>query len=255
MPNPWDVGSARLLAGLGFASLATTSGGFAFTRGVPDGAVGRDEMLAHIREIVQATDLPVNADFQAGYADEPADVAANVTLCIDTGVAGLSIEDMRTDRTLYDPMLALERVRAARAAIDATGTDVLLTARCESFVVDHPDPLGEACRRLAAFADDGADVLFAPGSLDVDVISAIVAAVSPKPVSVMATTKNRSVADLAGLGVRRVSVATALARAAWGGFLRAARELAERGTFGGFDITKEAGDLNRFFRDAPTFQD
>ena len=248
IPNPWDIGSARLLASLGFKALATTSGGFAFSRGVPDGAVPRDEMLAHIREIVESTDLPVNADFQAAYADEPEAVAANVRLCVDTGVAGLSIEDMKKDASLYDFTLAVERVRAARAAIDASGAPVLLTARCECFVVGHADPIREACRRFAAFTEAGADVLFAPGSLDGEAISAIVAAASPQPINVMATSKNRSVAELAALGVRRVSLASALARAALGGFLRAAREIAERGTFGGFETAEPSADLNRFFR-------
>lgn len=250
IPNPWDIGSARLLAGLGFEALATTSGGFAFSRGLPDGAVSCDEMLTHIREIVEATDLPVNADFQAAYADEPEGVAANARLCVETGVAGLSVEDMTKGHSLYDFTLAVERVRAARGAIDTSGADVLLTARCESFVVGHPDPLREACRRLEAFAEAGADVVFAPGSLDGDAISAIVATVSPKPVNVMATTKIRSVAELAALGVRRVSLAAALARAALGGFLRAAREIAERGTFGGLEGAEPGADVNRFFRNA-----
>jgi 2-methylisocitrate lyase-like PEP mutase family enzyme len=247
MPNPWDPGSACLLANLGFPALATTSGGFAFSRGMPDGAVPRDEMLAHIAEIVRTVDVPVNADFQAAFADEPEEVAANVRLCVDTGVAGLSVEDMRSDHALYDFDLAVERVRAARAAVDASAADVLLTARSEAFVVNHPEALREACRRLAAFAEAGADVLFAPGSLEPDAISAIVAAVSPKPVSVMATPKHGSVAGLAAVGVRRISVASALARAAWGGFLRAARELAGRGSFAGFEEAEPSAALNRFF--------
>jgi 2-methylisocitrate lyase-like PEP mutase family enzyme len=245
MPNPWDPGSACLLASLGFPALATTSGGFAFSRGMPDGAVPRDEMLAHIAEIVRTVDLPVNADFQAAFADEPEGVAANVRLCVDTGVAGLSVEDMRSDHTLYDFDFAVERVRAARATVDASAPDVLLTARSEAFVVNHPDPLHEACRRLAAFAEAGADVLFAPGALDPDAISSIVAAVSPKPVNVMASANHGSVAVLAALGVRRVSVASALARAAWGGFMQAARVLAER--FVWFEETEPAAALNRFF--------
>jgi 2-methylisocitrate lyase-like PEP mutase family enzyme len=249
IPNPWDIGSARLLAGLGFKALATTSGGFAFSRGQPDGAVPLDEMLGHIRETVEATELPVNADFLAAYADAPDDVAANVRRCVDTGVAGLSVEDMTTEHKLYEFELALERIKAARAAIDASGAEVLLTARCESFLVKHPDPLREACRRLAAFAEAGADVLYAPGAQDPEAISAIVAAVSPKPINVMVTARNRSVAELAGLGVRRVSLATALARAAWGGFLRAARELAAEGTFSALADAESGGDLNRFFRE------
>jgi 2-methylisocitrate lyase-like PEP mutase family enzyme len=249
IPNPWDVGSARALAALGFPALATTSSGFAFTLGLPDGAVPLKDMLAHFRAIVGATDLPVNADFQNAYTDEPDDVAANVRLCVDTGVAGLSVEDMRQDHSLYDFEHAVERVRAARATIDASGHDVLLTARCESFAVRHDDPLHEACTRLEAFAEAGADVLFAPGSLDQDVISAIVSAVSPKPVNVMATSKHRSVAELAELGVRRISLASGLARAAWGGFLRAGRELSERGTFGWLREAEPSGDMDRFFRD------
>jgi 2-methylisocitrate lyase-like PEP mutase family enzyme len=247
MPNPWDPGSACLLANLGFPALATTSGGFAFSRGMPDGAVPRDEMLGHIAEIVRTADVPVNADFQAAFADEPEEVATNVRLCVDTGVAGLSVEDMRSDHSLYDFDVAVERVRAARVAVDASAPNVVLTARSEAFVVNHPDPLREARRRLVAFAEAGADVLFAPGSLEPDAISAIVSAVSPKPVSVMATPKHGSVAGLAALGVRRVSVASALARAALGGFLRAARLLAERGSFAGFEDAEPSAALNRFF--------
>ena len=250
IPNPWDVGSARLLAGLGFEALATTSGGFAFSRGLPDGGVPLDEMLAHIRELVEATDLPVNADFQAAYADEPENVARNIRLCVQTGVAGLSIEDMRADRSLYDFTLSVERVRAAREAIDAVGGEVLLTARCEAYLVGNPDPLAEACRRLSAYAGAGADVVYAPGALDSDAISAILAAVSPKPINVMVTAKNSSVTELATLGVRRISLATALARAAWGGFMRAARELAQDGTFSWLDQTEPGADLNRFFRES-----
>ena len=247
IPNPWDVGSARLLVGLGFKALATTSGGFAFSRGVPDGAVPLDEVLVHFREIAGATDLPVNADFQGAYADEPEGVAANVRSCVATGVSGLSVEDMKPDHSLYDFDVAVERVRAARSAIDAAGGDVLLTARTESFVVGLADPLREACRRLEAFADAGADVFFAPGALDGNVISELVAAISPKPLNVMATPKNRSVAELAALGVRRISVASALARVALRGFLTAAREISDKGTFDAFATAEPAGDLNRFF--------
>jgi 2-methylisocitrate lyase-like PEP mutase family enzyme len=249
IPNPWDVGSARLLAGLGFKALATTSGGFAFSRGVADGTVPRDEMLAHIREVAAATDLPVNADFQAAYADDPETVAVNVRSCVDTGVSGLSVEDMKPDRSLYDAKLSAERVRAARRAIDAAGVDVLLTARCEAFVVGHGDALRESCRRLEAYAAAGADVLFAPGALDAEAIRALVAAVSPKPLNVIATPKNRSVAELAALGVRRISVASALTRVAFGSFLGAAREIAEKGTFEAFATAEPASDFNRFFAD------
>ncbi len=247
MPNAWDIGSAKLLASLGFPALATTSSGFAFTRGLPDGGVARDEMLAHIRDIVAATDLPVNADYQNCYADEPDEVAQNVALCVETGVAGLSIEDMRKDGTLYDFGRAVERVAAARAAIDASGRDVVLTARCESFLVRHDDPLGEACTRLQAFTEAGGDVLFAPGAGERDAITGVVAAVAPRPVNVIAGAAHGSVAELAALGVRRISVASGLARAAWGGFLRAARDLAEHGSFAGFADAEPSGDLNRFF--------
>lgn len=247
MPNAWDVGSAKLLASLGFPALATTSSGFAFTRGLPDGAVGRDEMLAHIAEVVAATDLPVNADFMNCYADEPEDVAANVRLCIETGVAGLSIEDMRTDGTLYEFDLAIQRVRAARDAIDASGRAVLLTARCESFLVRHEDPLKEASTRLAAFAEAGGDVFFAPGAGERDAIAAVIGAVAPAPVNVIGTAAHGSVKELAGLGVRRISLASGLARAAWGGFLRGARDLAENGSFAWLADAEPSGALNRSF--------
>src|SRR5271170_5063920 len=189
IPNPWDVGTARYLRGLGFQALATTSGGYSFSRGLPDAdwAVPRDAALAHIAEIVAAVDLPVNADFEAGYAHEPEGVAANVRLCVETGVAGLSIEDATGDREkpLYELPLAAERIRAARAAINASGADVLLTARAECFLVGHPDPLRESIKRLQAYAGAGADVLYAPGPGSREEIEAIVAAVSPKPVNVL----------------------------------------------------------------------
>lgn len=247
MPNAWDPGSATMLEKLGFAAIATTSSGFAFTRALPDGGVGRDEMLAHIREVVETTALPVNADFMNGYADEPEDLAENVRRCVETGVAGLSVEDMRPDGTLYDFDLAVERVRAARAAIDESGRDVLLTARCESFLVKHADPLGEACKRLAAFAEAGGDVFFAPGAAKPDAISAVVAAVRPRPVNVIGTAAHGSVDELAKLGVRRISLASGLARAAWGGFLRGARDLVENGSFAWLAEAEPSGDLNRFF--------
>ncbi|MEX0875258.1 MAG: isocitrate lyase/phosphoenolpyruvate mutase family protein [Actinomycetota bacterium] len=248
IPNPWDTGSARYLAGLGFEALATTSSGFAFSRGLPDGDVPLGEMIVHVREIVEATDLPVNADFLNAFADDPDEVTANVRGCVGTGVAGLSVEDMRSDRSLYDFGHALDRVRAARAAIDGIDPGVMLTARCEAFVVGHADPLGEACRRLEAFADVGADVLFAPGARDAEAIRAIVSAVAPKPVNVIATPSS-SVEELEALGVRRISLASGLSRAAWGGFLRAARELAEGGTFAGLENAEPGGDLNQFFRE------
>jgi 2-methylisocitrate lyase-like PEP mutase family enzyme len=255
MPNPWDPGSALYLASLGFPALATTSSGFAFSRGLPDTdwAVPRDMMLSHIRDIVAATDLPVNADFESGYAHEPEAVAGNVRLCVETGVAGLSIEDATGDRAkpLYELPLAVERIRAARAAIDAAGSGVLLTARAECFLVGHPDPLKESIRRLEAYAEAGADVLYAPDLTTVEEIRAVVAAVSPKPVNVlMSSPTDLRVADLAELGVRRVSVGSALARAAWGGFMRAAESIARDGSFAAFAQNRPFTEINTFFRQA-----
>ena len=194
LPNPWDIGTAIYLERLGFKALATTSAGFAFSRSKPDGGVPRDEMLAHIREIVNATALPVNADFHAGYADEPEDVAANVRLCVETGVAGLSIEDStgRSDCPLYEKKLAIERIRAARSAIDASKTGVVLTGRCEAWLVGDPDPLHTALDRLSAYAEAGADCLYAPGVSDPGEIAQIVNAVAPKPVNVLVSGFNQS---------------------------------------------------------------
>jgi 2-methylisocitrate lyase-like PEP mutase family enzyme len=236
MPNPWDPGSALYLASLGFTALATTSSGFAFSRGLPDTdwAVPRDMMLAHIREIVAATDLPVNADFESGYAHKPEAVAENVRLCVETGVAGLSIEDSTGDKAkpLYDLSLAVERIRAARAAIDASGRGVLLTGRAECYLVGHPDPLKESLRRLQAYAEAGADVLYAPGPRSREEVRAVVEAVAPKPVNIlMSGPSDLGVEDLAEIGVRRISVGSALCRAAYGALFRAAREMKERGTF------------------------
>jgi 2-methylisocitrate lyase-like PEP mutase family enzyme len=241
LPNPWDAGTAVYLEHLGFKALATTSAGAAFTRGLPDGAVSLDAMLAHFREIVAATALPVNADFQAGYADEPEGVAANVARCIETGVAGLSIEDSTGDsaKPLYEFSLAVERVKAARTAIDAAGVPVVLTARCEAWLVGYPDPARTARERLVAFAEAGADCLYAPGLREPEEIAAIVKAVSPQPVNVLAFRANRTltVSQLADLGVRRISVGSSLARVAWGAFVRAARNIATAGTFEDFADT------------------
>jgi 2-methylisocitrate lyase-like PEP mutase family enzyme len=255
MPNPWDVGSAVYLRDLGFKALATTSAGFAFSQGLPDSvsAVPRDLMLRHIREVVEATPLPVNADFQTGYTDEPEGVAANVTLCIATGVAGLSIEDASGDSAvpLYDFELAVERIRAARAAIDASGIPVVLTARCEAWLVGESDPARVALERLVAFADAGADCLFAPGVRDPDDISAMVKAVSPKPVNVLVSAPNPalSVARLTDLGVRRISVGSALARVAWGAFIRAAQSIKETGSFDAFADAASFNELNEVMLD------
>ena len=253
LPNPWDVGTAVYLQHLGFEALATTSSGFAFTQGLPDTvtAINRDAMLAHIRDVVEATPLPVNADFQTGYADEPEGVAANVALCIATGVAGLSIEDATGNEAvpLYEAGLAIERIKAARAAIDASGIPVILTARCEAWLVGQPDPLRVSLERLVAYAEAGADCLYAPGVSEPDEIAQIVKAVSPKPVNVLASRTNPalSLSRLAELGVRRVSVGSALSRVAWGAFIRSARSLKETGRFDSFADAAPFNELDDLF--------
>ena len=253
IPNPWDVGTARYLRSLGFPALATTSSGYAFGQGLPDTdwAVPRDAMLAHIAAIVGATELPVNADFESGYAHEPEGVAENVQLCVATGVAGLSIEDATGDKAqpLYDLDLSVARIRAARAAIDGTGADVVLTARAECFLVGHQDPLRESIRRLQAYAEAGADVLYAPGPRTREDIRAVVEAVAPKPVNLlMSSHAGLTVADLAELGVRRISVGSAMARAAWGAFMRAAQSIADQGSFEPFAQAVPFDEINTFFR-------
>ncbi len=249
IPNPWDVGTVRALQGLGFKALATTSAGASFSRGRPDSPEGLtlDDVLAHVGQLVAAAEVPVNADFQSAYAPDADGVAANVRRCVDTGVAGLSIEDVAGDG-LLERGEAVERVRAARAAIDGSGADVLLTARAECFLVGHPDPLRESIGRLQAYAEAGADVLFAPGVRAPDDIRAIVEAVAPRPVNVlMSANTGLRVADLAELGVRRISVGSALARVAWAAFLHAARELAQDGSFAGLDGAASFADLNAMF--------
>ena len=252
LPNPWDIGTAIYLEHLGFKALATTSAGFAFSRGKPDGGVPRDEMLAHIREIVKATALPVNADFHAGYADEPEDVAANVRLCVETGVAGLSIEDStgRSDCRLHEKKLAIERIRAARSAIDASKTGVVLTGRCEAWLVGDPDPLDTALDRLAAYAEAGADCLYAPGVSDPNEIARIVKTLAPKAVNVLVSGFNHqlTLSGLADVGVRRISVGSGLALAAWGAFLRAAQDTQTNGTFNLLAGNAASADLNELFR-------
>jgi 2-methylisocitrate lyase-like PEP mutase family enzyme len=252
LPNPWDIGTAIYLEHLGFEALATTSAGFAFSRGKRDGGLPRDEMLAHIREIVETTTLPVNADFLAGYADKPEDVAANVRLCIATGVAGLSIEDNtgRADTPLYEKELASDRIRAARSAIDASGSGVVLTGRCEAWLVDDPDPFHTVLDRLAAYAEAGADCLYAPGVSKPDEISQIVKTVAPKPVNVLVSGFNHqfSLSQLADLGVRRISVGSGLALAAWGTFLRAAKDIKANGTFNLLADGAAFPELNELFR-------
>lgn len=250
LPNPWDIGSARYLQGMGFKAIASTSAGFAFTQGLPDGAVTRDMMLAHLRELSEAADIPLNADFEGGFADDPDGVAESVRLCCATGVSGLSIEDStgNPDNPLYDFELSLARVKAARAAIDKAGADVLFTARSEGFIRNRPD-LAETIRRLKAYAAAGADCLYAPGIKTREEIEAIVAAVAPKPVNfLMAGAMPFSVVDLEQLGVRRISLGGTLARIAWTTIIRAAREIATEGTFTklGGGITN--AELNEFFR-------
>ncbi len=246
IPNPWDVGSAVMLQSLGFKALASTSAGMAWTFGLPDNGVARDDVLAHLAALVEAVDVPVNADYENAFADDPEGVAVSVGLAAGTGIAGLSIEDSTGDRDspLYDFSLAVERVAAARAAIDASGGGVLLTARSEGFIAGRPD-LDETIRRLRAFADAGADCLYAPGIREDTQITAVVQAVAPKPVNVL--TMGMPVDALAALGVRRISVGGSLARAAYGEFLRAAREIADEGRFTSFTRAAPSKELNGFF--------
>jgi 2-methylisocitrate lyase-like PEP mutase family enzyme len=253
LPNPWDMGTSVYLQHLGFKALATTSAGAAFALGKRDtaSAVPRDVMLAHIRDVVNATPLPVNADYQTGYADKPEGVAANVSLCIATGVAGLSIEDGTGDSKtpLYEFALAVDRIKAARVAIDASGLQVVLTGRCEAWLVGQPDPARVALERLAAYAEAGADCLYAPGVRDHNEIAAIVKEVSPKPVNVLMSSPSStlSVARLGDLGVRRISVGSALARVAWGAFIRAARSIATTGSFDSLADAAPFAELNDLF--------
>jgi 2-methylisocitrate lyase-like PEP mutase family enzyme len=248
IPNPWDLGSARVLVQLGFKALATTSAGFAWSMGRPDNGVSRDEVLAHIRSVAHAVDVPVNADFEGGFAIDPAAVAANVSAATATGVAGLSIEDSTGDPSspLLDFSLAVERIRAARRAVDESGTGVLLTARSEGFIVGRPD-IAETIRRLTAYAEAGADCLYAPGIRTASDIAAVVGAVAPKPVNVLVGADFSTVTALARLGVRRISVGGALARAAWSGFLQAAKEISDHGTFQGLAQAVPFTEINERF--------
>jgi 2-methylisocitrate lyase-like PEP mutase family enzyme len=249
IPNPWDVGSTRYLQSLGFKALATTSAGFAWSRGLGDGGVTRELALAHFAEIAAAADVPVNADFEGGFADTPEGVAESVRLCVETGVSGLSIEDFTGDRAkpLYDFDLAVARIVAARAALDKAGGDVLLTGRSEGFIRGRPD-LDETIRRLKAYADAGADCLYAPGISTREQITAVVQAVAPKPVNLlMGTPSPLTVKDCADLGVRRISVGGSLARSAWGGFIRAARQIMEAGNFNAFADAAPGAELNKAF--------
>jgi len=251
IPNPWNIGSARYLQDLGFKALATTSAGYAHSIGYSDGDVTRDMVLAHCREIAQAADVPVNADFEGGYADDPDEVAANVQLCVDTGVAGLSIEDATGNDAdpLYDFDLAVKRVRAARDAIDKAGGDVIFTARTEGFIRNRPD-LDETIRRLKAFADAGADCLYSPGIKTREEITATIKAVAPKPINFLnARSFGYTVSDLATLGVRRISVGGTLARVAMHAFVASARQIAQEGKFDSFSDIITNAELNKFFHD------
>ncbi len=249
IPNPWDIGSARFLQSLGFKALASTSSGFAWSQGRSDGAISRAMALAHLHQMVAATDLPLNADFESGFARDAAGVAESVRLAVESGVAGLSIEDATGDagKPLYELDAAVERIRAARKAIDKAGGDALLVGRAECFLVGRPD-LDETIGRLKAYAQAGADCLYAPGIRTPDQIRALVAAVAPKPLNLLVGAASElTVPQIATLGVRRISIGGALARSAWGGFMRAARLIAEQGKFDGFADAASGRELNSFF--------
>jgi len=250
IPNPWDVGSARYLQSLGFKALATTSSGFAWSHGHRDGGMSRDRVLDHLTEMVEATDLPINADFEHGFAPDAAGVAESVRLAVETGVAGLSIEDStgQASKPLFDTDTAIERIRAARGAIDKAGADAMLIGRAEGFLVGQPD-IEQVIARLKAYANAGADCLYAPGIRSVEHITAVVAAVAPKPVNLLVGfNADLTLEKIAALGVRRVSVGGALARAAWGGFMRAAKLIQEEGKFDGFADAASGSALNTIFR-------
>jgi len=251
LPNPWDIGTAIYLEHLGFKALATTSAGFAFSCGKPDGGVSLDEMLRHIGEIAAATKLPVNADFLNGFANEPEAVATNTKLCISQGVAGLSIEDNTGNHAaLYEKQRAADRIRAARRAIDASGIPVVLTGRCEAWLVGSANPLRVVLERLTSYAEAGADCLYAPGVREPNEIEQIVKAVAPKPVNVLVSGFNceLTVSQLADLGVRRISVGSGLALAAWGAFLRAAQTIQKDGSFNLLAQNAASAELNERFR-------
>jgi 2-methylisocitrate lyase-like PEP mutase family enzyme len=250
IPNPWDTGSARYLQQLGFKALATTSSGAAWRHGKADGQMALGEVLAYLREIVEATDLPVNADFEGGFSDDLTGLARNVQLAIDTGVAGLSIEDSTGDaqQPLRDIATSVERMRAARRAVDEAGGDTLLVGRAENFIVGRPD-LDDTIRRLQAYSEAGADCLYAPGLKTREQIGAVVRAVAPKPFNLLVgATTELTMQDIAELGVRRVSVGGAMARTAWGGFMRAAQMIATDGKFDGFAGAASGAELNGLMR-------
>ena len=252
MPNPWDAGTTKYLASLGFPALATTSAGAAHSLGRADGRVSVDEMLDNISTIAKATDLPINADFEHGYSKDVAEMVHNIGRCIETGVAGLSIEDSTGDRAkpLFDLDVAVQRMVAARAAIDASGKPVVLTGRAECFLVGHSDPLPEAISRLRAYSEAGADCLYAPGIRTPEQIRAVVEAVAPKPVNVLVHTDfGLTVRDLEALGVRRISLGSAVARVAWTALATASELLAKQGSFAGF-VTENPPNLNTLFSQA-----
>lgn len=249
IPNPWDVSSARWLQGMGFKALASTSAGFAWSKCLPDNAVTREMVLEHLRDLVENTDVPINADFEGGFAEDPAGVAESVRLGCETGVAGLSIEDSRRDKD--NPLYSIEdgaaRIRAAREAIDKSGQDVLLIGRAENFIAGRPD-LDDAIARLKAYSNAGADCLYAPGINKPEQISAMVKAVAPKPFNLLIGTPiGITVKDAEALGVRRISIGGSLARSAWGGFLRAAKQIAEEGRFDAFGDAAPGLEINKFF--------
>jgi 2-methylisocitrate lyase-like PEP mutase family enzyme len=249
IPNPWDIGSARYLQGMGFKALASTSSGFAWSKGFADNHVTRELVLSHLSELVAATDVPINADFEGGFAHDPAGVAESVKLAVKTGVAGLSIEDSTGDKAkpLYDIDMAVARLKAARKAIDEAGGDTLLVGRAENFFVGVPD-LDDTIARLKAYANAGADCLYSPGVKTKEQIAAVVKAVSPKPFNLLiGGPLGITVKDAEELGVRRISVGGALARAAWGGFQRAVKQIAEEGRFDEFANAAAGAELNKFF--------
>lgn len=248
LPNPWDVGSARYLAHCGFKALASTSAGYAWSTGRPDNKVTADDVIAHLKDLSAATDLPVNADFENGFADDPAGVAANVARAAASGISGLSIENStgRADQPLYDDRLAVERIKAARAAIDGVDPAVMLVARCEGFLHGERD-LKKTTARLVAFAEAGADCLYAPGVASDEEITTLVKALGGKPLNVLTLQPTMTVQHLASLGVRRISVGGALARMAWAGFMHAAQEIAGQGTFTSFAHGAKGGELNKLF--------
>lgn len=248
IPNPWDAGSARYLQSLGFKALASTSAGFAWSLGRADNAVTCDDVIHHLTYLCAAVDLPVNADFEGGFADDPAGVAANVTRAVATGVAGLSIENStgNPSQPLYDDAVGVARIKAARSAINAAGADVMLVARCEGFLTGEKD-LARTTARLQAFAEAGADCLYAPGVSTDDEIITLVKAISPLPLNVLVMHPGMTQAHLASLGVRRISVGGSLARAAWGGFIKAASEIADHGSFTAFADAAKGVELNKLF--------